>query len=99
MSSLEHIIVPVTAVSHLNARITKVLVTHGHADHAGAVRATAAHCEVPIIGPHADDLFWIESLKEQGARFGLTTARPFVPDPWLKDGDHVQLGKRVLQGD
>jgi hydroxyacylglutathione hydrolase len=87
----------VTAVSHLNARITKILVTHGHADHAGAVGATAAHYNVPIIGPHADDLFWIDSLREQGARFGLTTARPFVPDVWLSDGDRVEVGTCVLQ--
>lgn len=128
MSSLEHIIVPVTpfvqncsilvcretkeaaivdpggdldqivtAVSHLNARVAKILVTHGHADHAGAVGATATHFDAPIIGPHADDLFWIESLKEQGARFGLTTARPFVPDVWLKDNDQVQLGNCTLR--
>jgi glyoxylase-like metal-dependent hydrolase (beta-lactamase superfamily II) len=51
---------------------------------------------VPIEGPHQDDLFWIEQLKEQGLIFELHGADRFTPDRWLKDGDTVSFGNQTL---
>ena len=50
---------------------------------------------LPIIGPHPDDQFLIDSLTDQGARYGLK-AEPFEPTRWLEDGDEVTLGKETL---
>ncbi len=72
--------------------IEKVLITHGHMDHAGAAAAIAEQLNIPIEGPHTDDLFLIEKLAEQGARYGLNEARPFEPNRWLDDGDQVTVG-------
>ncbi|MBM3488965.1 MAG: MBL fold metallo-hydrolase [Alphaproteobacteria bacterium] len=78
-------------------RIEKILVTHGHLDHAGAVAAAAERLGVPIEGPHRDDAFWIEALAEQGRRWGLAECRPFTPDRWLQDGDRVMVGEAELR--
>jgi hydroxyacylglutathione hydrolase len=76
--------------------IEKVLVTHGHLDHAGAVAELAAELGIPIEGPQREDAFWIERIGEQGARYGMTHCRPFTPDRWLEDGDSVAIGAQVL---
>ncbi len=76
--------------------IERILVTHGHADHAGGVAALAERLDVPVEGPHEDDLFWIEALPEHSAQFGLEPARAFTPDRWLHDGDTVGFGKVEL---
>lgn len=77
--------------------IRQILLTHAHCDHAGATRELSERLGVPIIGPHEDDLFWIESLPEQAAMFGLEPARSFEPDRWLVQGDRVQVGAQDLE--
>lgn len=73
--------------------VEKILITHGHLDHAGAAAELAERLSVPIEGPHRDDGFWLESLAEQGGRYGMTWCRSFTPDRWLEDGDTVQVGR------
>lgn len=72
--------------------ITKILITHGHIDHAGATNELHKKLEVPIIGPHKGDLFWIEGLEEQGKEYNFTWAQVFEPTQWLKHGDKVSVG-------
>ena len=48
--------------------IEKILVTHGHLDHAGSVKAMADERNIPIIGPHKDDKFWIDGMPEAAAQ-------------------------------
>jgi hydroxyacylglutathione hydrolase len=76
--------------------IEKVLVTHGHLDHAGAVAELAARLAVPVEGPEQEDAFWIDQLTVQGARFGMDHCRPFIPDRWLVEGDEVTIGAQRL---
>ena len=78
-------------------QIEKILVTHGHMDHAGAVADLAARLEVPIEGPQEADSFWIDRLGEHGPEYGMDYCRPFVPDRWLEDGDTVVVGAQELQ--
>lgn len=80
------------AVADQDVKVEKIFLTHGHLDHAGAAAALQAKLAVPIEGPHEDEQFLLESLGEQGERFGLHDCRPCRPDRWLTDGDIVRLG-------
>lgn len=84
------------AIKQEGVKVTKVLLTHGHIDHAGASAQLARDLQVPIIGPHKDDQFWLEGLAEQSVRFGFAHAESFTPDQWLEDGDQIQIGRLVL---
>jgi len=46
---------------------------------------------VQIEGPHEADIYWIDRLSEDGAKYGIT-GRPFEPSRWLADGDQVSVG-------
>lgn len=77
-------------------RLEKILVTHGHLDHAGAVADIAEELGLPIEGPQREETFWIDRLDEQASRFGFHGARSFTPDRWLEDGDTVTVGGMTL---
>jgi len=72
--------------------IEKILITHGHIDHAGSAGALAEQLSVPIEGPQREDSFWIDMLEEQGAKYGVSDARKFEPTRWLEQGDKVSFG-------
>ena len=81
------------AINKAGAKVTQILLTHGHLDHASAAPELAAAVGgVPIIGPHIGDKFWLDGLSEQSARFGFGHAKAFLPDVWLNEGDTVQVG-------
>lgn len=84
------------AVAKQGIMLEKILVTHGHIDHAGGVAEFAERHGLPIEGPHKDEIFWISQLAEQGERFGLAAGRVFEPDRWLDDGDTVTVGEVVF---
>ena len=42
--------------------LERILVTHGHLDHAAATAELARRTGVPIEGPHEADRFWIDQL-------------------------------------
>jgi len=76
--------------------LEKILVTHGHIDHAGAVAELAERLSLPIEGPQHEDDFWIENLSQQSRMFGFPEARSFTPDRWLEQGDRVSFGNVEL---
>jgi len=78
-------------------KLEKILVTHGHLDHAGATHDLAERLEVPIEGPHLDDQFLIQELHTAGRQYGMPHCKPFTPDRWLSDGDAVTVGCQTLQ--
>jgi glyoxylase-like metal-dependent hydrolase (beta-lactamase superfamily II) len=79
------------AIAEHRVQVEKVLVTHGHLDHAGGVAELAERLGVPIEGPHPDDAFWIEAIPQHAARCGFA-GRSFTPDRWLHGGDEVTVG-------
>lgn len=79
-------------VTHHGIRLEKLLVTHGHLDHAGAVAELAERLQVPIEGPHEDDAFWIDGMPAAAKQYGFPPARRFTPNRWLKQGDTVSVG-------
>lgn len=85
------------AAQTLGVSIEKLLLTHGHIDHAGAAAELAERLGVPIEGPQREEVFWIEQLSAQSRMFGFPHARPFTPDRWLEDGDTVTVGNDTLQ--
>lgn len=78
-------------------KLTKILLTHAHIDHAGATAELARREVLPIVGPHEGDRFWIEGLPDQARMFGFAAAEAFEPDRWLTEGDRVQVGNVELQ--
>ena len=74
-----------------------ILLTHAHIDHAGATAELARERDLPIVGPHEGDRFWIEQLDEQGRMFGLGPSESFEPDRWLVDGDTCGFGQVELE--
>lgn len=85
------------AVKREGVKIVKLLCTHGHLDHVGAVASLAQELDVPVEGPHEDDLFWLEQLEQQTERFNFPPTQSFTPTRWLSDGDEVTFGKETLQ--
>ena len=85
------------AIERLDLRVEKILITHGHIDHAGGAAELAERLAVPIEGPHEEDRFWIDGMPQQALTFGFPNVRAFTPDRWLKQGDRVQVGNLELQ--
>ena len=82
----------VAVAAERGVTIEKIMLTHGHLDHAGAAAALSETYGVPIEGPHRDEDWLLQGITEAGARYGMTDARSCTPDRWLEDGDVVTLG-------
>ncbi|MEI7600828.1 MAG: MBL fold metallo-hydrolase [Aestuariivirga sp.] len=80
------------AIKQSGVKVEKILLTHGHIDHAGGAAELAETLGVPIEGPHVEDTFLLEALPESGAKYGMAGVRPVTPDRWLKEGDTVTVG-------
>lgn len=57
----------------------------------------ASHYDVPVVGPHLGDKFWLDALAQQSQMFGFPPATPFTPDQWLNDNDTITVGKLTLE--
>ncbi len=58
-------------VEEAGVTVEKILVTHGHFDHVGAVAQLARDLGVPIEGPHKADAFLLETLPQWCQQFGF----------------------------
>jgi hydroxyacylglutathione hydrolase len=79
------------AVEQSNVKIEKILLTHGHIDHAGGAAELRDALGVQIEGPHVDDLFLLNDLPKSGAKYGMVDVRSVVPDRWLNEGNEVMV--------
>ncbi len=83
------------AIDQLGVTMERVLLTHGHMDHAGGTMGLVAGLRdkglsVPIDGPDQRDKFLLDIIADQAARYGFQ-AENVVPDRWLREGDVVDL--------
>ena len=74
----------------------KLLLTHGHIDHAGGATELSEILNIKIYGPHKADKFLLDELQKQGEMFGLPS-KNCNPDSWLEEGDIIEIGNEILE--
>ncbi|MGE4373767.1 MAG: MBL fold metallo-hydrolase [Xanthobacter sp.] len=85
-----------SAVKETGVQVEKILLTHGHLDHAGGAAELAELLGVPVEGPTAADQFLMDTLDADWARYGVEGARPVKPDLYLAEGESVRIGELEL---
>ncbi|MGE4043630.1 MAG: MBL fold metallo-hydrolase [Acetobacteraceae bacterium] len=86
-----------SAIEQTGVTVERVLLTHGHLDHAGGATGLVAALRaqgltVPIEGPDRRDEFLLDGIAAQAAGYGFQ-ADNVSPDRWLAEGDSVMLGE------
>lgn len=92
---IEKILAAIDALG--NGKVEKILLTHAHIDHVGATTELAKRLNVPIVGPHQGDKFWLDNLPMQAQMFGFKNVEAFEPTQWLDDGDVISVGDAQLE--
>lgn len=80
------------AIAETGVTIEKILLTHGHVDHAAGAAELAESLGVKVEGPAAADQFIIDDIPHMAAKYGIEGARPVTPDLYLNEGDTVGVG-------
>ena len=83
------------AIAQSGVTVEKILLTHGHIDHAAGAAELRDELGVTIEGPHKADDFLLQHLAEQGQAYGIP-ARAVTPDRWLEEGETVTVGELTL---
>ncbi|HET6308503.1 MAG TPA: MBL fold metallo-hydrolase, partial [Rhodopila sp.] len=85
------------ALDQTQARVEKIVLTHGHLDHAGgaaplrdALQARTG-ATIPIEGPDMRDEFLLGGIAEQAAAYGFQASN-VTPDRWMREGEVLVLG-------
>lgn len=84
-------------VEELGLIVKALWLTHGHLDHAGAVGALTKLWNVPVIGPHKEDAFWLDMIQDVSARYGFPIPEPVVGNQWLEGGEVLELGNETFE--
>ncbi|HET6609253.1 MAG TPA: MBL fold metallo-hydrolase [Rhodopila sp.] len=81
------------AIQQTGAQIGKIVLTHGHLDHAGGATGLreALGGSIPIEGPDERDEFLLAHIAEQAASYGFE-AQNVTPDRWMQEGEALMLG-------
>lgn len=79
------------AIGKVGLQPEKILLTHGHIDHAGGAEELRSRLNLPIEGPHIADRILLDNLAAQGLAYGMH-AQNVTPDRWLGEGDTVTVG-------
>jgi glyoxylase-like metal-dependent hydrolase (beta-lactamase superfamily II) len=85
------------AIAAEKLAVERILITHGHFDHAGGAARLARELAVPIEGPQEEDAFWLAGMAQQGVMFNFPAVEAFTPARWLHDGDTVAVGRESLR--
>jgi glyoxylase-like metal-dependent hydrolase (beta-lactamase superfamily II) len=85
------------AIEQTGATIEKIVLTHGHLDHAGgaaglrAMLSARSGAPIPVEGPDRRDEFLLNGIAEQAAAYGFEASN-VTPDRWLAEGEVLTLG-------
>jgi len=79
-----------SAIKEVGMTPEKIVLTHGHIDHAGGADELRAKLGVKIEGPHLADKFLLENLEKQGKEYGFA-AKNVTPDSWFDEGDTATI--------
>lgn len=79
------------ALEHFGLTLTRIWLTHGHLDHAGAAAELRERTGVAVEGPHRDDQFWLDLIEESARRYGVTGLRNVTPDRYFEDGEVLEF--------
>lgn len=85
------------AIAETGATIEKILLTHGHVDHAAGAAELAESLGVTVEGPGAADQFIIDDIPRMATKYGIEGARAVTPDLYLNEGDTVTVGNVSLE--
>jgi len=80
------------AIDELKLNVEKILLTHGHIDHAGGADELRERLGVEIFGPQREDQWLLEELETQAQLYGIAGTRNVAPDHWLEEDDTVTAG-------
>lgn len=87
----------VAAIAEIGMKPEKILLTHGHIDHAGGAAELRERLGgIPIEGPHENERPLLDNLDKQGEAYGIP-ARTVTPDRWLDDGDTVSVAGHTFE--
>jgi glyoxylase-like metal-dependent hydrolase (beta-lactamase superfamily II) len=84
------------AIAEVGLKIEKILLTHGHIDHAGGADELRRSLGVKIEGPHQADKILLDNLEAQGAAYSIP-ARNVTPDRWLEEGELVTVAGHTFE--
>lgn len=81
----------IEALAHFGLTLTRMWLTHGHLDHAGAAATLRERTGVTIEGPHRDDQFWLDRIEDDAKRYGIADLRNVTPDRYFEDGEELEF--------
>ena len=84
-------------IDELGLTVKALWLTHGHLVHAGAVGKLKQLWNVPVIGPHKEDAFWLDQIQEVSARYGFPIPEKVTVDQWLEGGEVLTLGSEEFE--
>ena len=84
------------AIKKTGMKPEKILLTHGHIDHAGGAEDLRKRLGVKIEGPHKGDRILLDALESQGRSYGVP-AKNVTPDRWLEEGDTVTVAGHTFE--
>lgn len=85
------------AIKDAGITVEKILLTHGHIDHAGGADELRERLGVKIEGPHLADKLLLDALVRQGQMYGIAGVRNVTPDRWLEEGQTVTVAGHTFE--
>lgn len=79
------------ALDQSGLTLTRIWLTHGHFDHAGAAAELRERTGIAVEGPHREDQFWLDLIEEGARRYNVGGLRNVRPDRYFEDGEKLEF--------